>query len=369
MAAPVYFIDFRASYKENLPAKLSRLVAAAGLAGAIAPRDLTAIKVHFGELGNTTFIRPVLIRPIVAAVQALGAKPFLTDANTLYAGSRGDAVDHLAAALANGFAYPVVGAPLIVADGLRGRSETAVPVDGVRFQEVYIATEIAEADAMVVISHFKGHELAGFGGALKNLGMGCASRRGKLAQHSTVSPRVKRKRCIGCGECVGHCAHAAIRVTSDQIAAIDKDRCVGCGECILVCPCEAVRVKWNQAGPAFLEGMIDYAKGAATGKPEKTLYVTFVTDVTPACDCVPYSDAPIVRNLGVVAGSDPVALDQACVDWVNQEPALGGCCLEQGRGPGEDKFKGLYPTVDWGLQLDCAEAIGLGSRSYERVSV
>jgi uncharacterized Fe-S center protein len=369
MSKSVYFIDFRTSYKENLPAKLKRLVAVAGLSDKIAPRDLTAVKVHFGELGNTAFVRPVLIRPIVAALQDLGAKPFLTDANTLYAGTRGDAADHLATAVANGFAYSVLGVPLIIADGLRGGGQTAVAVDGRRFKEVYIAAEIAAADAMVVVSHFKGHELAGFGGALKNLGMGCAARRGKLAQHSTVTPKIKRKKCIGCGECAAHCVRSAIEIDAEDKAVIDQDRCIGCGECILICPCRAVRVKWNQAVPAFMEGMIDYAKGVAAGLPEKIMYVSFIADVTPACDCVPYSDASIVRDIGVAASDDPVALDQACVDLVNREPALAGCWLESGSAPGQDKFKALYPEVEWSLQLDYAEAIGLGCREYRLVTL
>ena len=195
MKSKVYFIDFRATYKESFIAKLSRLLDAAGLNQQMKKRELAAIKLHFGELGNTAFIRPVYIRQIVAAIKKTGAFPFLTDANTLYAGTRGNAQNHLVTAIQNGFAFSVVEAPLIIADGLRGKSETAIPINGKQFKEVFIASEIVNADAYLSVAHFKGHELAGYGGAIKNTGMGCASRRGKMEQHSNVAPKVTQSDC------------------------------------------------------------------------------------------------------------------------------------------------------------------------------
>jgi len=174
----VYYMDLSAKWKENLVQKLGRLMERAGLAKLIHPRDLVAIKLHFGELGNMAYIRPPFLRRIVEDVRGAEGQPFLTDANTLYAGTRGDAVNHLKTAIVNGFSYAVVDAPLIIADGLRGRGETAVSIAGHRFDTVYIAEEIAAADVLISVAHVKGHELAGFGGTLKNLGMGCASRRG-----------------------------------------------------------------------------------------------------------------------------------------------------------------------------------------------
>ena len=368
MTSPVYFTDLRASYTNSLVRKLETLADRAGIGDCLDKRDLAAVKLHFGELGNTAFVRPVFIRAIVDRIKAAGARPFLTDANTLYAGSRSDAPSHLDTAIRNGFAYAVVGAPLVIADGLRGKSETPVAIAGNRFETVYIGTEIVEADALISVAHFKGHELSGFGGTLKNLGMGCASRKGKLAQHSTVSPKVKRKRCIGCGECADHCAPGAIRVV-DEKAVVDPDACIGCGECIIVCPQGAVQIQWDQAIPVFLENMVEYTKGVLTNKAGKTLFVNFITDISPACDCVPYNDAPVVRDIGLVASTDPVAIDQASVDLVNGEPGLPGSCLTENIGPGEDKFKGLYPKVDWEHQLDYAERLGLGSRQYELVTI
>ena len=368
MASTVYFCDLKATIKENLVAKLGRLVKTAGLAQVVGKRDLTAVKLHFGEKGNTAFIRPVFIRKIVDEIVAAGGRPFLTDANTLYAGTRSDAASHLTTATENGFAYAVVGAPIVIADGLRGKTETAVDVKLKQFDEVYIGTEVAEADAFVSVAHFKGHELSGFGGTIKNVGMGCASRRGKMAQHSTLSPAVKKKKCIGCGECVPHCAQAALSLVEKK-AVLDSDACIGCGECILACPNGAIQIQWNQDIPAFLENMVEYTAGVLKNKKGKTLFINFITDVSPACDCYPYNDTPIVRDIGILASTDPVAIDQAAVDLVNSEPALPDADMKTNRGPGEDKFRGIYPDVDWAHQLAYAESIGLGKRKYKLVKI
>lgn len=366
MSSRVYFIDFKATYKENIPAKLDRLMETAGLKTILKKRDLAAIKLHFGEWGNTAYIRPIYIRQIVESAAAAGAFPFLTDANTLYAGTRGDAPHHLTTAIKNGFAYPVVNAPLIIADGMRGRSETAVDIHQKHFEKVYIGKEIVEADALISVAHFKGHELSGFGGALKNTGMGCASRRGKLEQHSDVTPKINRKKCIGCGECVLHCSHKALSLVEKK-AEINAENCIGCGECILVCEQGAVQIQWNQSIPVFMESMMEYAMGALKNKGGKSFFINFINHVSPACDCVPFNDAPLVRDIGVAASLDPVAIDQASVDLVNLEPALADACLTDHTGAGEDKFRGVYPEVDWTIQLDYAEKIGLGSRAYELI--
>ena len=364
MKPVVHMIDLKATPQENLLAKLGRLIDTAGLSQAVSKRDLTAVKLHFGELGNTAFIRPVFLRKIVESIKALKGVPFLTDANTLYAGTRSDAPSHLTTATVNGFAYAVVDAPLIIADGLRGKSETAVAVNRKRFHTVYIASEIVQAEALISVAHFKGHELSGFGGTLKNLGMGCASRRGKLAQHSTVHPKVVRKKGIGCGECVQHCSQKALTLFEEK-ALIDAQKCMGCGECILVCPSSAIQIEWNQAIPVFLENMIEYTEGVLKGKENKTLCINFITDVSPACDCYSHNDAPVVRDIGILASKDPVAIDQASVDLVNREAALPESSLTVNRAAGEDKFRGIYPKVDWTHQLDYAEKIGLGSRAYQ----
>ncbi len=364
MTSTVYLMDLRSTPKENLFGKLERLLDAAGIESVISKRDLGGGKIHFGELGNTAYIRPVFLQKIVERIKAHAGKPFLTDANTLYAGTRGDAVSHLTTAIRNGFAYSVVDAPLIIADGMRGKTETAVAVNRKRFQEVYIGTEIVNADALISVAHFKGHELSGFGGAIKNLGMGCASRKGKLAQHSTVSPKINDEKCVGCGECEDHCSQQALAVV-DAKAELNRESCIGCGECILICPNEAVEIQWDQSIPIFLENMVEYTEGVIKGKEGKSLYLNFITNISPACDCCGYNDAPIVGDIGIVASTDPVAIDQASADLVNGEPALPGTCLKTHRGAGEDKFKGLYPKVDWPIQLEYAEEIGLGTRQYD----
>ena len=370
MKSNVYFIDLRATHKENLVGKLERLVDTAGLSETVKKRDLVAVKLHFGEFGNTAFIRPVFIRRIVDSIKNIGGYPFLTDANTLYAGTRSDSPHHLATAIQNGFAYSVVGAPLIIADGLRGKSEAAVTINQKRYKRVYIATDIVEADALISVAHFKGHELSGFGGTIKNVGMGCASRRGKLAQHSTVAPKIIKKKCVGCGECVGHCSQHALSLNEDkEKAVLDPKKCIGCGECILICPESAIEIEWNQAIPVFLENMVEYTMGVLKGKEDKTLFVNFITNVSPACDCYPMNDAPIVRDIGIVASKDPIAIDQASVDLVNQEHALPESCLTTNTAPGEDKFRGVYPKVDWAIQLDYAESLGLGRRKYSLIKI
>ncbi|MBT8350087.1 MAG: DUF362 domain-containing protein [Deltaproteobacteria bacterium] len=364
MDSKVYFINLRATSRENLIKKLGRLLDTAGLSGCINKRDLVAVKLHFGEMGNTAFIRPIFLKKIVEKIKNVGGTPFLTDANTLYSGTRSDSPHHLATAIQNGFPYSVVQAPVIIADGLRGKSETAVRIDQKNFKKAYIGSEIFEADALVSVAHFKGHELSGFGGTIKNLGMGCASRKGKLAQHSTVSPKIIRKKCVGCGDCVEHCSQNAISLVEEK-AIINPEKCIGCGECILICSTEAVQVQWNQQIPVFLEKMVEYTMGVLKEKKGKTLFVNFITDVSPACDCYDYNDAPIVKDIGILASSDPVAIDQASVDLVNGEPGLSGTRLKAKTDSGTDKFRAIYPNVDWKIQLDYAQSIGLGSCEYE----
>ncbi len=368
MKSKVYFMDLRTDYKENLPQKIARLLKTAGISKIIKKRDLVAVKLHFGELGNTAFIRPVYIRKIVETLKEIGAIPFLTDTNTLYAGTRSDSPTHLTTAVHNGFAYSVVNAPVIIADGLRGQSETCVSIDQKHFNKVYIGSEIINADFLLSAAHFKGHELTGFGGTIKNIGMGCASRRGKLSQHSTVAPKVKRKKCEGCGDCIPHCPQQAISLIKEK-AVIDPKKCIGCGECIIICPNGAIQIQWNKDIPVFMENLVEYTMGVLKNKKDRALFLNFITNVSPACDCIAHNDAPIVRNIGIVASKDPVAIDQASADLVNSEQALPGSCLKSNLKPGEDKFRALYPKVNWEIQLDYAEKIQLGSRDYELVAI
>lgn len=365
--ADVYFSDLRAGFRANLPQRVEKILRLAGIDSRIGQGDLTAVKLHFGEMGNTAFIRPVFARHVVKMLQQQGAKPFLTDTNTLYAGSRSDSVNHLDTAMANGFTYACLGAPLIIADGLVGNSCEEVPVKGSHYDSVAIATDIAMSDAMVSMAHFKCHEVSGIGGSVKNLGMGCSARKGKLSMHSDVSPKVTAKKCTACRQCIGHCAHSAIAI--DKKARIDPEACVGCGECIITCPEGAIQVQWNQGPESMQEKMAEYAAGAIEGKRDKCVFVNFITQISPACDCYGHSDAPIVGDIGIAASTDPVALDQACADMVNAAQGNENSALQSGHAPGEDKFRGVYPNVDWTVQLAHAEKIGLGSRDYKLVKL
>jgi len=343
----------------------------------IKEKDLVAIKLHFGEKGNTAYVRPIFLRKIVDRVKKYKAKPFLTDTNTLYTGTRSEAVSHITTAYEHGFTEPAVNAPILIADGLRGNSAIKVKIDKPIFKTVSIAHDIHMADALICITHFKGHELSGFGGALKNLGMGCASREGKLSQHSNISPKVKAKACTGCEICLSWCPAEAISISSPDleskgkhpVALIDSKKCIGCGECILPCPAGAIHIQWNESIPLFQKKMVEHAFGVIQHKKGKALYLNFLTQITPACDCNRFSDTPIVQDIGMLVSDDPVAIDQASVDLVNGEEGNQSSKLTKNLEIGGDKFRGLYPEVDWTIQLAYAEEIGLGTRNYELVKI
>jgi hypothetical protein len=377
MNSPVFFSDLKVESGKNILDKLEVLLDRADLKGKIREKDLVAIKLHFGEKGNTAYVRPIFLRRVVDRVKELKGKPFLTDTNTLYTGTRSEAVSHLTTASENGFTESVVNAPILIADGLRGNSAMKVRIDKPIFKTVSIAREIYMADALIGVTHFKGHELSGFGGALKNLGMGCSSREGKLSQHSNISPKVKGKTCKGCERCLGWCAQEAISMQSPQsgvetkqsIAFIDPKKCVGCGECILACPSGAIQIQWNESIPIFQKKMVEHAYGAVQKKKGKTLYLNFLTQISPACDCYGYSDTPIVNDIGILSSEDPVAIDQASVDLVNGETGNRSSKLPGAWNPGENKFRAIYPEVDWNIQLAYGEEIGLGTRNYELIKI
>ena len=369
MKSKVYFINMRSTSKNtNLSMKLRKLFDKAQFGERIHEGDQTAIKLHFGEKGNNAFIHPVFVRQIVDKVKEKGGQPFLTDTNTLYTGSRTNSVDHIVTAIENGFAYSVVGAPIIIADGLFSKNSIDVEVNQKNFKTVKIATDIYNANGMIVLSHFKGHGMAGFGGSIKNLAMGCASAAGKQIQHSDAKPEVIDKDCIGCKICEKWCPVDAISVQSKK-SVIDLERCIGCGECTTACNKRAIKVQWKTNTEAFLEKMAEYALGAVQNKQEKVAYINFVMNVTPLCDCVPWSDVPIVQDVGILASFDPVAIDRASYDLVNQQIGHAHSELRCNHGKGEDKFKGLHEGIDASYVLTYGEQIGLGSNQYELISV
>jgi len=371
MKSKVYFADFRASGpKRNGLAKIGLLLEAAGLARAIRPGDLTAIKIHFGERGNEAFVSPVLARAVADAVRAAGGKPFFSDTNTLYSGGRHDAVDHLETAASHGFVPEVCGAPVVIADGLRGTAWREVEVGLPRLKSVKIASAFLDADSMVVISHFKGHEMAGFGGALKNLAMGCAPPVGKREQHA-VKFFVNGSRCVACRTCVDNCPTGAATISGGRgaKASIDPAKCIGCGECSMHCRARAIGLDWETEIGPFTERLVEYAYGAVKGKEGRVVYLTVVKDVVPDCDCAPWSDAPVVADQGILASTDPVAIDKAAYDLVKAAPVAAGSALDGKAGAGEDKFALLHPETRGLVQFEHGERVGLGSADYELVKV
>lgn len=364
----VYFTNLRTTPNRSLLDKIEDLLNRTKVNTIIKKNDLVAIKLHFGEHGNTAYLRPLFLRTIVKKIRKLDCKPFLTDTNTLYSGSRSDAVSHYNTAIEHGFGYSSVGCPLIIAGGLKGQSGVKIPINGEVLGEVIVAREIVDADCIIAVSHFKAHELSGFGGALKNVGMGCATREGKLVQHSSVSPEVNSETCKGCKLCTGYCSVNAISMKMKK-AYIDAEICIGCGECILICPHKAIDIQWNEPADLFQKKMVEYAAGALQSKKKKSLFMNFLVQISPACDCYPNSDAPIVRDIGILASTDPVAIDAASCNLVNNEESIPHTALKRVLKQGEDKWRALFPTIDWQYQLEHAEKMGLGTRTYTLVKI
>lgn len=373
----VFFTNFRTSFSENILQKMRRLLIAAGIKDIDFLDKYTAIKIHFGEPGNTAYLRPNFAKVVVDLVKEQGGKPFLTDCNTLYVGGRKNALDHLDAAYINGFSPFSTGCHVIIADGLKGTDESYIPViNGDYVKEAKIGRAVADADVIISLNHFKAHEGEGIGGAIKNLGMGCGSRAGKMEMHSSSKPRIISKKCIGCKACSKNCAHNGI-VFNEQIdettgkklniASINYDNCVGCGRCIGVCPKDAV-VGGSDHSPEILNcKTAEYAQAVLNGK--QNFHITLVMDVSPYCDCHSENDAPIVSDVGIFASFDPVALDRACTDAVNKQPLLPGTIMDEREKTHNDHFCDLHPTTDWRSKLLHAEKMGLGSQDYEIIEI
>ncbi|MCL2024669.1 MAG: DUF362 domain-containing protein [Coriobacteriia bacterium] len=363
LGADVYFAPMATEQKRSLVERAGAALERAGLAGVVSPGDFVAIKIHCGEAGNTAFVSPIYVRKVVQLVKELGGRPFLTDANTLYSGQRANAVDHTECALHNGFSYATVEAPFIVADGLHGRDFIDVRVDGKHCPTVRIGSAAVEADAMVVISHVKGHGVAGFGGAVKNVGMGLGSRSAKQRMHSDVQPMVEAAKCTRCNRCVQWCPVQAITIDDSMGAArIDYSTCYGCGECVAACNTDAIAISLETDPNVMQEKMVEHAAGVARAKRNKMIYLSFLTNITPECDCWRYSDAPLVPDIGLMASRDMVAIDQAAYDLIVQAVGNVGSRAED-MGAGVDKFTKIHGT-DGTRVISYGEEFGLGTRRY-----
>ena len=367
MASKVYWADFRADFRENLQQKLTRLMKTAGMGEIDFDNKYVAIKMHFGEPGNLAFLRPNWAKTVADFVKERGGKPFLTDCNTLYVGGRKNGLDHLDTAMLNGFNPMTTGCQVIIADGIKGNDEVEVPVEGGEYvKNAKIGRAVMDADVFISLTHFKGHESAGFGGALKNIGMGCGSRAGKMEQHNAGKPHVVQKHCVGCKLCTKICAHDAISV-QDRKAAIDHSKCVGCGRCIAVCARNAITVNFDESHTNLSRKMSEYAKAVVDGRP--CFHISLIIDVSPNCDCRAENDAAIVPNVGMFASFDPVALDMACVDAVNTQPIIRGSAADIGDCHDQDHFHCIHPDTDWMSCLEHAEKLGLGTREYELIKI
>lgn len=365
----VFFTDLRTRPGNNLLDKLERLVRTAGMDQIDFKNKYVAVKAHFGEPGNLAYLRPDYAAKIVNIIKAAGGKVFLTDSNTLYSGKRSNAIDHLQTAMEHGFNPLVLGCNVIIADGLKGNDQTEIEINLKHTEKALIGRAVAEADIVVSLNHFKGHELVGFGGALKNLGMGCGSRAGKKFMHTTSQPMIHKENCVACKQCVNNCAHGAVKLDENRKASIDYYICVGCGQCVAVCKFNAAR----PAGKSTLvaaEKITEYAYAVVKDKP--SFHISFIMNVSPDCDCFSINDAAIVPDIGIAASFDPVALDKACVDMVNKAPALRNNDLMDKHGEyseGTDKFTHIHPDTDWKAGLIHGESIGLGKQDYELVVV
>lgn len=369
----VYFTDLRVTVGTSLLDKLKKLLQKAGIGEIDFDGNLTAIKINFGEPGNLAYLRPNYAKAVADLIKELGGVPFLTDCNTLYVGRRKNALEHLEAAYENGFSPFSTGCHVLIADGLKGTDDVSVPVEGgTMVKEAKIGRAIMDADVFLSLNHFKGHELTGFGGAIKNIGMGCGSRAGKMEQHKSGKPTVDQALCRGCGLCAKLCAQAAISYDSARKASIDHDRCVGCGRCIGVCNFDAIANHNDSANDDLCVKMAEYTKAVLAGRPH--FHINLVIDVSPYCDCHAENDLPILPDVGMFASFDPVALDQACVDACNRAEPIPGSrltdlCSAAGFHDRHDHFHNSMPETNWETTLAHAEKIGIGSRQYELITV
>ena len=370
----VYFTDLRAPVGTSQLTKLQRLIRSAGIGEIDMEKKLVAIKLHFGEPGNLTYLRPNYAKAVADVVKELGGVPFLTDCNTLYPGRRKNALEHIESAYENGFSPFSTGCQVIIGDGLRGNDDVEVPVAGGEYVEkAKIGRAIMDADVFISLSHFKGHEMTGFGGAIKNIGMGCGSRAGKKEQHSNGKPVINADACRGCKRCLHECANNGLHFDeATRKMQVVTENCVGCGRCVGACNFDAIAFANDAATKELNCRMAEYTKAVIDGRPG--FHILLVMDISPNCDCHPENDAPILPDIGMFCSFDPLALDQACVDACLRQQPLPGSQLydnmhKEGFCDHHDHFENSTPESEYKTCLAHAEKIGIGSREYELIEM
>ena len=366
----VYYTNLRAKPGVNLLQKLVKLVKKAGIEDIDFHKKFVAIKIHFGEPGNLSYLRPNYAKAIADLVKELGGKPFLTDCNTLYVGRRKNALDHMEAAYENGFSPFSTGCHVIIADGLKGTDEELVEIDGEYVKQAKIGRAIMDADIIISLNHFKGHESTGFGGALKNLGMGCGSRAGKMEMHSNGKPINNFSKCVGCRKCEKQCAHGAISFNEAGKAVIDHTKCVGCGRCIGVCNFDAINPASDESNDILNKKIAEYTLAVIKDRPN--FHINLVMDVSPNCDCHSENDTPIVPDVGMFASFAPVALDLACSEAVNKQEAFKNSNLGEHiekHVEGKDNITINHPETNWEVAIEHGVKIGIGNKEYDLIEV
>lgn len=362
----VYFCNLRTRPGYNLLQKLEKLITKAGMGNIDFKEKYTAIKIHFGEPGNLAYLRPNYAKVVVDFIKKAGGKPFLTDCNTLYVGRRKNGLDHLESAYENGYSPFSTGCHVIIADGLKGNDEVLVDIGGEYIKQAKIGRALMDADIVISLNHFKGHEATGFGGALKNIGMGGGSRAGKMEMHNSGKPLVAMKKCAKCKACEKICAHGAFSFTESG-ALINHEKCVGCGRCISICAFNAIYSKYDEANDVLNKKIAEYSLAVLKDRPH--FHVNFVIDVSPFCDCHSENDLPIIPDVGIFASFDPVALDKACVDMANKQPNVPGSYIDNIHNDEYDRFNNAHPSTNWKACIEHAEKLGLGSSEYELIEV
>ncbi|MGC9367129.1 MAG: DUF362 domain-containing protein [bacterium] len=326
------------------------------------PGDYVAVKAHFGESGNKTYIPAEYLKPVLSKVKEQSNLAFVTDTNVLYRSRRAHAITHYETAAEHGFSLHNLAAPVIIADGIKGGDVIYVEIKGEYFEKFPVAGNIVRADGLVAFSHFKGHLLAGIGGAIKNISMGGASRAGKQIMHADVEPqRNEQQSCLLCGYCVESCPVNAVCL-GEFGPEFDLELCIGCGECIAVCPNHVIKILWNESPEIFAEKLAEGALACIKNKPGKLLFITGAINITPECDCMSNAGEPFMQDVGWFMSTDPVAVDQACFDMVKKD-------YQQQEKSEQDPFKIFHPHTYFEKTLKYAEKLGMGSTRYELIEL